>query len=91
LTKADSTTVTVTRFCCCGSVSGFVEESAFLGEYHTVDQTGQSGMPRYAVFLSVVIYAGASDLDVQKVLLRDIWHWNWQTVSSGHLIYGCWI
>jgi len=24
-------------------VAGFVEESAFLGEYHTVDQTGQSG------------------------------------------------
>jgi len=24
--------------------AGFVEESAFLGEYHTVDQTGQSGM-----------------------------------------------
>lgn len=24
-------------------VAGFVEESAFLGEYHTVDKTGQSG------------------------------------------------
>ena len=40
--------------CCCSGhryishllliiVAGFVEESAFLGEYHTVDQTGQSG------------------------------------------------
>ena len=26
------------------SVAGFVEESAFLGEYHNVDKTGQSGM-----------------------------------------------
>ena len=42
-------------YCCCCygkhhhprqllSVAGFVEESAFLGEYHTVDQTGRSGM-----------------------------------------------
>ena len=26
------------------SAAGFVEESAFLGEYHNVDKTGQSGM-----------------------------------------------
>jgi len=56
-------------------VVGFVEESAFLGEYHTVDQTGQSGKHTTCqfcrLFLQIILHFDVSTVDDLNLFFKS--------------------